>query len=285
MHESLAARCPNCEADLGAGRFCAVCGEQRFDHHSLSLKHFLEHALEAFTHFDGAISRTLKTLVARPGKLTADYVRGCRKPYLAPVQLFLLMNLLNFAVTAWNGWNTFATDLYTHITWTDHQTIARGMVKQKLAERKMKFEEYAPVFNAKSRTQAKSLVILMVPMFALALAALRSYQGRYFAEHLVFSVHFYAFLLLYISVTSSLTNYIVGWVKSAGVAVTPQGLDSVVSWIAAAVLVWYLSVAMRVTGTASWLRAAAEGVFLTGVMVIVLHLYRFLLFLICIYTT
>ncbi|MCC6537982.1 MAG: DUF3667 domain-containing protein [Bryobacterales bacterium] len=285
MHDSLASNCPNCDTDLGSGRFCASCGEQRFDHHSLSLKHFLEHAIEAFTHFDGAIFRTLKALVAHPGKLTADYVRGCRKPYLAPVQLFLLMNLLNFAITAWNGWNTFATDLHTHITWTKHQTIARGMVKQKLAERNMKFEEYAPVFNAKSRTQAKSLVILMVPMFALALAALRIFQGRYFAEHLTFSVHFYAFLLLYISVATSLTNYIVTWLKNAGRTVTPQGLDSVISWIAAAVLVWYLSAAMLATGTASWWRAVLKGVFLTGATMFVLQLYRFVLFLIGFYTT
>jgi len=90
-------------------------------------------ALEEFIHFDGAIFRTLKTLAAHPGRLKAEYVHGRRKTYRAPVQLFLLMNLLTFAVTAWNGWNTLATDLYTYTTWTAHQDIARKMAQERLA--------------------------------------------------------------------------------------------------------------------------------------------------------
>lgn len=68
--------------------------------------------------------------------LTADYVRGSRKPYLAPVQLFLIANLIYFAAVSINGWNTLNTNLYTHISWTEHAPLARRMIDRKLASRR-----------------------------------------------------------------------------------------------------------------------------------------------------
>lgn len=79
------ANCVSCAAPLN-GSFCIARGERRFDHHALSIKHFVEHAFKAFTHVDGAIFRTLRTLAFAPGRLTAGWAAGCRKPYMAPVQ-------------------------------------------------------------------------------------------------------------------------------------------------------------------------------------------------------
>jgi hypothetical protein len=277
--------CPTCHAAV-TGRYCSACGEKSFDHHSLSLSHFLEHAVEAVIHFDGAILGTLKTLVLRPGELTAAYTRGNRKPYLAPMQLFILMNLFYFFATALNGWNTLSTNLETHVGWTQHQTIAKPMVEQKLTARGMTFEAYASVFDAKSRIQAKSLVILMVALFALGLAALRFGQGRYVAEHLVFSLHLYAFLMLYLSITSTAANGIL-WALARGAGFSPGyvALDLAISLILGAVFVWYVSSALRATGTRTWPAAMAQGVVLVGWMLAVLWLYRFLLFLVGFYTT
>jgi hypothetical protein len=242
--------------------------------------------VEAVIHFDGAILGTLKTLVLRPGELTAAYTRGNRKPYLAPMQLFILMNLFYFFATALNGWNTLSTNLETHVGWTQHQTIAKPMVEQKLTARGMTFEAYASVFDAKSRIQAKSLVILMVALFALGLAALRFGQGRYVAEHLVFSLHLYAFLMLYLSITSTAANGIL-WALARGAGFSPGyvALDLAISLILGAVFVWYVSSALRATGTRTWPAAMAQGVVLVGWMLAVLWLYRFLLFLVGFYTT
>ena len=165
-HDSAAWLCANCGASIDSA-FCGACGEKRFDRHDLSLGHFFEHTFEAFVHFDHSILRTLRALVIQPGRLTADWTAGRRKSFHPPVQLFLLMNVLYFVATALNGWNTLATNLDTHISWTDHQELAKSMVDGKLAARGITLKEYRPVFDAKSTIQAKSLVILMVPEFAL----------------------------------------------------------------------------------------------------------------------
>src|SRR5690348_16367470 len=85
--DTLTTACPNCGKYIRSS-YCAHCGEQRFDEHSLALRHFLGHALEGLLHFDSKIGRSLQTLVLKPGKLTLDYICGKRKPYLGPVQMF-----------------------------------------------------------------------------------------------------------------------------------------------------------------------------------------------------
>jgi len=72
-------RCANCAASQ-PGRFCARCGEKRIDAADHTLRRFGEHLFEAFTHVDGKIFLTVRSLLFRPGRLTADYLHGKRKP-------------------------------------------------------------------------------------------------------------------------------------------------------------------------------------------------------------
>jgi hypothetical protein len=88
-------RCANCDAPL-SGHFCANCGQKAHVHRSLA--HVGEEFLHGITHFDGKAWTTLPLLVARPGKLTRDYIEGRRARYIAPVPLFLLVVFLMFFV-------------------------------------------------------------------------------------------------------------------------------------------------------------------------------------------
>jgi hypothetical protein len=101
----------------------------------------------------------------------------------------------------------------------------------------------------------------MVPVFTLAVAALRfrtrraatagQGEGRYFSENMVFSVHFYAFLLVYLSVATSITAVVLRSLSRYGCRPGPVAVDSVVSWITLAVLWPYLALAVRSTDTTS----------------------------------
>src|SRR5262245_7392607 len=90
-----------------AGRFCEACGEKRITTHDYSLVHFGENFLETLTHFDFRSLRALWVLVRKPGMLTRDYLDGRRKPYVGPIQLFVIVNVM----TALIGFNTFRTPL------------------------------------------------------------------------------------------------------------------------------------------------------------------------------
>ncbi|MCC6868023.1 MAG: DUF3667 domain-containing protein [Burkholderiales bacterium] len=88
--------CRNCGAHA-PGHYCGNCGQET----RLTLPTFpafMREAAGRYVALDGRLWRTLATLVARPGFLTLEYLRGRRKRYIRPARLFLVLYLVLFAV-------------------------------------------------------------------------------------------------------------------------------------------------------------------------------------------
>jgi hypothetical protein len=90
--------CANCEAPL-AGQYCAVCG-QRARTRMITLWQLLREVSEVLTTLDSRLWRTLTTLLFRPGRLTADYLKGRRARYAPPLRLFLGASIVFFFAVA-----------------------------------------------------------------------------------------------------------------------------------------------------------------------------------------
>jgi len=91
-HESA---CLNCRTRL-VGSHCHACGQAAHVHRTLGA--FFHDLLHGVFHFEGKIWRTLPLLVARPGRLTREYIDGRRASYVSPLALFLFCVFLMFAV-------------------------------------------------------------------------------------------------------------------------------------------------------------------------------------------
>ena len=150
--------------------FCPHCGEERAAHRHYSLAHFGEEVFETFTHADNTLARTFAALLRRPGELTRAYMAGIRMPYMKPLPLFLIINLVYFLWAATMGEHVFDTPLHQHRN-DYYGPHAAQLVDQRVAARGVSKEAYESALNAAATVQAKSLVIAMVPMFALVLAA------------------------------------------------------------------------------------------------------------------
>ena len=88
--------CRNCGAHT-SGHYCSNCGQET----KLALPTFpafMREAAGRYVALDGRLWRTLAALVARPGYLTLEYLRGRRRRYIRPGRLFLVLYLLLFAV-------------------------------------------------------------------------------------------------------------------------------------------------------------------------------------------
>jgi hypothetical protein len=280
-----AARCANCHEPLG-GRFCARCGEKRVGPADHTLRRFLEHLFEAFTHADGKVFLTLRSLLTRPGRLTADYLRGKRKPYIPPLQIFLICNLVFFLLHPLIGSNTLTTDLNTQLHYTWHHGVAESLVTPRLALRKVTVEAYAAVFDPAAITLAKSLVILVVPFFSLAVMVLHWRQRRHYSAHLVFSLHFGAFWLLLISATLALTNLTVRLLRTVDVFPSDTAVNRGIIGFSLVLMTAYLFRAARLVYAAepAWLtlaKALALGIALN----LSLQAYRCALFFITFWST
>ena len=203
-------------------------------------------------------------------------MEGHRKPYIAPLQLFLIANVLFFAIQSLTSTNIFGASLQSHLHNQDWSDLAQSLVTQRPAKTNTSLDVRAVVLNA------KSLIILMAVPFALLLPFVLFQSQRLFATHVVFSLHLYTFLLLLfcLSLLIAMTDVLLG-----GVGLKSAWMDNVLSVLNLIACATYLYLAMGpVYGASGRSRALKALVLALSVGAIVLG-YRFLVFLITFYWT
>jgi len=268
--------CPACQ-QVVASEYCPGCGERALHAQKLTLRSLAGALLHELTSIDGRLVRSVWQLIRRPGSLTVAYIGGDRKRYIAPLQLFLLANVLFFLVQSWTGLNVFSSTLDSQLHQQDWSAYARTRVAALLERTHMRLEEFAPLFDRAVVLHAKTLIILMVPPFALLLALLFLRSRRPFLAHVVFSLHLCTFLLLLFCVTLLLTG---GWALVGGAGLDSPAVDTVMSLANLAACGAYVYLA---TGTVFGARGPLRLLKVAGLAVcagaVVLG-YRFVLFLI-----
>ena len=86
--------CENCGAQL-QGHWCAKCGQPAIDYRR-SFRHVIADLLNEFLNWDSKVFATIGLLVARPWKLTNQFLAGHRVRYVHPLRLYLLASILFF---------------------------------------------------------------------------------------------------------------------------------------------------------------------------------------------
>src|SRR5262245_38895558 len=231
-------QCVSCGSEL-FGNYCSKSGEKRPSRHDYSVRHFFESALVPFTHLDFKSLRPFKSLLFKPGELTRSYLDGRRKPYVGPIQLFIIVNIA-FALF---GWNSFRTPLRVQLHDPPFVSLKQAKVAEAIAYRTITEEAFEEKFDSAAGLQAKTWIFSMIPLLALCLAVVFGFR-RYFFEHLVFATHFFAFVLIWMTVTSLVASWIL---LLTGVPLSSQGLDDVVSLATLSGLAVYLFPALRRT--------------------------------------
>jgi hypothetical protein len=168
--------------------------------------------------FDARIWRTLVPLVAKPGEMTREYLAGRRSRYVPPFRLYVFGGFVYFTVMALTGGGPFAPVITSEDGVTavslrgirlQSGNLAGDADRARAAEAPSemsggalrRFDEQAVAATRDQQVFARSLIgslsyahFLLMPIFALLLKAF--YRNRYVAEHLIFSLHFHAFVLL-----------------------------------------------------------------------------------------
>src|SRR5204862_7537116 len=87
--------CPNCGVRLAEPqpKFCPDCGQETRIR-APTLHEFVQQFGGAYFSTEGALWRTLKTLLFQPGELTRQYLAGRRKHFVLPLRLYLTISLI-----------------------------------------------------------------------------------------------------------------------------------------------------------------------------------------------
>jgi hypothetical protein len=267
--------------------YCPECGERRPADRRYDLKHFFHEALEVLFHVDHTLPRTLRTLLVNPGRLTSEFMEGRRKPYLGPLQLFLIVNLLFFLVQSFVGiigseFDVLTSPLQVHTNYSRYKALAGRMVERKIADERISYDKLQLAFNHSVKVNAKSLVVVMVPVFAIGVALLNLRRRRFVVEHLVFSLHFFAAFLIFISM---IDLFVAILLRLPGRIYNPAWANSIIAVIMIVCVMAYLFSGLKRTYTASNAASALNAVLLTLFMIgVVLPLYSFILFLVTLHS-
>ncbi|POZ62446.1 DUF3667 domain-containing protein [Chromobacterium alticapitis] len=245
-------QCANCGHAVG-GRFCPDCGQKT--HIEIpSLWEFIHEYLHHYVSLEGALTRSLWLLVARPGHLTAEYLRGRRQRYVKPFQLYLSISFIFFVLLGLagprldDGGQTHALDIQLNAA----STQEKGAVESKLIDIRShsgvvelagasgqlepllkpwlqhvqrtvnRFQhdpgEVAEELLHTMRGRAPYVLFGLMPLFALLL--LLAYIGRHrvYGVHLVFTLHFHAWLFLALCLGFALPK-VSAWLFFAGTPV------------------------------------------------------------------
>lgn len=264
------------------GWTCPECGESQIRTGDLGLRHLLIEAFHSLTDVDSRLLRSFRALLFRPGALTTAYLEGPRKPYISPFEVFLVANLLFFAIQSITPDKVFSTPLASHLHGQDWSALAQRMVANRLAEKQLTVEAYAPVFDHAVAVNARALVFVMGVPFALLLMLLFMRGARQFAAHVVFTLHFYAFQLLVLCALLALL-LVQTWFGGSGIA--SGGMDVALFAIQLGTSAVYLYIATgKVYAVRGVRRFVSVAALIAAVGCVVLG-YRFFLFVISLYGT
>lgn len=186
--------CQNCAAAL-TGPYCGFCGQRalRLD---VSLRELLHEGVHEFIHLDGRILATLRLLLTRPGRLTAEMLAGRRQRYIAPIRLYLVCSLLFFVTL---------TSLVSLPKAGPDDVANVPSVKEKPARSTF---QWSPEQGARIALKnperflnglwnlAPKVAFVLVPGFALLTMAAFRRRVRFFVPHLYFALHFHSCVFL-----------------------------------------------------------------------------------------
>jgi hypothetical protein len=233
--------CSNCK-NVFAGKVCNQCGEKIFAPEQLSIKYFLHHSIDIFTHFENKVLKSILYLITKPGLVVKENLRGVRVPYAKPVQLFIVVNLFFYLVITHFQRTDYAPSVsdarssqmydrpglgwlqpldrsieigidnlvvqkrsfYDHRSLKDTNLIINNISFANSEEAKMTAEGkkqllFISAYQQKVSFYSKTLVFVLIPVFAFCFYILFRKKLVYFGSALILATHFLSFNLLFYS--------------------------------------------------------------------------------------
>jgi hypothetical protein len=171
--------------------------------------------LQNFVSLEGRLWRTLWSLVSQPGKLTNEFLAGRRRRYVRPLPLYLSLSFLFFLIFSFGAPNLVQFDAPDpsrpaaqaqldeadeEITLGGNMPAWVGTLVEKYRQSLKRFKDdpagYSKKLSEAFMARLPTAVFFMVPFFALCGKLVYYRRHRAFTEHLLFALHFHAFVFL-----------------------------------------------------------------------------------------
>ncbi len=267
--------CLNCGLAL-EGKFCHNCGEKQINAKDKSLLFILGEFFSALTFFDNKLLRTVWTLLRWPGRLTKEYNLGIRKRYTKPISLFFLINILIFLTDLGS---VFDSPFHIQMENLPHSDWAKSIVEAKIDILAIEYSEYEKNYNVLSNTVSKTAIFLIIPILALFVMLINLRKRQYYLDHFVFSLHGFAYALLYVMLFLIMgISIIAKLLNSRNLAKLIN--DPYVVFLLAGTIVPYFILSGKTNYGDSWMVSILKGFLYFVGLIISVTIFRLILFVI-----
>lgn len=271
--------CKNCGNQF-EGKYCNACGEKVYSDHDKSMGHFMHETMHFFTHLDSKFFKTLVLIFRRPAVLSETFCSGVRNKYFKPFSLFFIGVILYLLFPIFPGLNmTFQSNLIN--LKAQHMGPLADLAYHKAAARQISIEAFAEKYDHKSPAFAKVLLLVILPLSALALKAIFARRKKYFFDYLVLATEASCIMLYLNFFILPILLYIPALIFEHFHIGSVKLLSDIVTLPAYAVYaVFWNTVAFKKFYQISFLHALLKGfLFLFLQSVVIFIIYRVILFL------
>lgn len=248
-----------------------MCGEKKISREDLTFRKFFDQAFDIITHFDSKIWRSVYLLFSKPGFLVTEHLEGRRVKYAKPIQLFLVINVIYFLALNYIGFDEVTNPLKDHMNNFFYGDIATTLVNEKIENKNITFTEYDNKFYDEIYVESKLLIIFMIPLLALWFLLIFFRKDILYYEQLIFATYFFCFILLFYTFFINILE-----------SVFDTNTEEIIVLLASAI---YLFFSIRKIHKLSISQILLKTLLSVIGLVLVVSLFRFLIFLTVYYTS
>jgi Protein of unknown function (DUF3667) len=182
--------CKSCGNEF-TGNFCNACGEKILTASDKSFKSILNSVLLTVTFVDSKFIRTLWQVLSKPGRVARDFATGKRVKNISPMSLFFVLNLIYFFFPLIQLFNA---SLNTQLL-SPFSEFYKTVIATKAVSLGVDVNAFAMLYNLKTATLAKLMVMVFVVISSLPLNLLYWKKNKFFMDHVGYAVELASFNL------------------------------------------------------------------------------------------
>jgi Protein of unknown function (DUF3667) len=197
--------CKSCSNQF-IGEYCNQCGEKVLKPADRAFKTFFSSILIAITFADSKMIKTLWLVLKKPGFVSKEFAEGRRVNYLKPISLFFVLNLIYFFFPVVQLFNaSLTTQLYSPL---GH--YYQSIIAHKIAKMGLDVNSFSLIYNLKSTSYAKLMVMVFAVLGSLPLNFLYWKRNRFFTDHVNYIVELACFNLFVNAIVLAIVVAVLG---------------------------------------------------------------------------
>ena len=216
--------CQNCGNSVTV-RFCPSCGQENTETKK-SFHYLFTHFLEDLIHYDSSFWKAIKYLLFQPEKLTLTYLSGKRLAFMAPVRLFIFINIISFIIFNSFTFKEIEQEVKTGVQSeliVEAKNKESKITKKNAAKQETNTSYFDEKFNALGEKYTPTQIMLQVfhkglqnlpkwlfaimPFFAFTLWLTHNKKKWWYFDHGIFTFHYFASFLLISSFTALINQF------------------------------------------------------------------------------